>query len=112
MVEIGILTTLAFTAFPYRRVQKAKEIKSEETGIPVERLEAHHIKPLNLGGTDDMANCSIVSLPEHALEHYVIGMSRRGKAHNQNMMAVRTIVGRMTEPELETFNGMIRDLGR
>jgi hypothetical protein len=107
IVEIGILTTLAFTAFPRIVVLEAKKQKSEETGIPIERLEAHHQKPLCRGGTDDPKNMKIVTLPEHAMAHYELGMNARGKEKSQNLGAVKMIVQRMTLDEVGDFNSMI-----
>lgn len=85
-----------------------EEIRQQHPLYGQERIEVHHQLPRHRGGDDSNENKIPETLPEHALAHLRLAEETNDwSVAKKDYGAVRLIVGRMTEHELEEFNAQL-----
>ena len=87
-------------------VDRVKQIRRDSDPTTLnKRLESHHLTLVHFGGRTDLTNLFALTVPEHAMIHWM--MANNGEDKEANSWATKQIVHRMTDLELRDFNKMI-----
>lgn len=91
-------------------LKSKEEIRQEHPLYGQERIEVDHIVPRYKGGDSQRTNLQPLSIVQHASKHWTAAVHEAQYAHaRKEYGAVRLIVMRMTEGELNAFNGWLAE---
>lgn len=91
-------------------LKSKEEIRQEHPLYGQERIEVDHITPRYKGGDSQRTNLQPLTIVEHAEKHWTAAVQEAQYAHaRKEYGAVRLIVMRMTEQELNAFNGWLAE---
>ena len=89
-----------------------ESVRKQHPEYGKERIEVDHIVPRHQGGTSERTNLQPLSIVEHAEKHWTAAVQSAQYAQaRKDYAGVRLIVMRMTEQELNAFNGWLAEQG-
>lgn len=92
--------------------QHLKSRVSLETGIAEDRLEVHHVNRKYTGGDNDRTNLTVLSLPDHAYDHYLSSIAPEPELNvRAELWSAKQVIPRMTLEEFDEFMYKVLNLG-
>jgi len=108
LIGLYAVSLLAFTKDQRNTLKQQRPDVQDKS-----KLEIHHITPLYQGGDSELDNGEALLRPFHALEHYKNAINAKNSdTASAEYWAVRKIVNRMSQSELEEFNLLIKKEGK